>query len=68
MPAGLQGRAPGESREARVRFPVTRKRDSSETCPAHDGRAASLKFMANADEITLATSGFEFRPTRRKAG
>ena len=25
-------------------------------------------FMANAGETTLATSGFEFRPTSRKAG
>ena len=68
MPAGLHGRASGESREGRVRFPVLRKRDSSETCLAPDCRAASLNFMANAGEITLATSGFEFRPTSRKAG
>lgn len=44
MPAGLHGRAPGESREARVRFPVPRKRDSSATCLAPDCRAASLEF------------------------
>jgi hypothetical protein len=27
-----------------------------------------LNFMANADENTLATSGFKFRPISRKAG
>jgi len=59
---------PGESREIRVQPPVPRKRDGRKTVLLPIVASLLWDFMANAGEITLATSGFEFRPTRRKAG